>query len=125
MGRCTYTHYYYYFYSVAVFLFPHTHTHTHLQVLLSFLYILFSSGKEFTLQETDDGEFFISAMKRCCHNHHDIELAYRIERLVNTGNNAALLGDSRLESMYYLFFMHLVCTFETMDKIMEVILAHT
>ena len=81
------------------------------------------TGKEFTLQEPEDVEFFISAMKRCCQNHHDTELAYRIDKLVNTGNNRALLGDSRLESMYYLFFMHLVCTFETMDKIMEVILS--
>lgn len=81
------------------------------------------TGKELTLQEPEDVEFFISAMKRCCQNHHDTELAYRIDRLVNTGNNRALLGDSRLESMYYLFFMHLICTFETMDKIMEVILS--
>ena len=86
-----------------------------------FCYILSCSGKEFTVQEVDDVEFFINAMKRCCNNHHDVELAFRIDALVNTGNNVVLLGDSRLESMYYLLFMRLVCMFETMDKIMEVI----
>ncbi|KAK7090734.1 small ribosomal subunit protein mS39-like [Littorina saxatilis] len=77
-------------------------------------------GKELTLQQPEDAEFFVTAMKRCCVNHHDVELAFRIDRLLNTGKNAELIGDSRLENMYYSFFLRLVCMLETMDRIMEV-----
>ncbi|XP_076435357.1 small ribosomal subunit protein mS39-like [Babylonia areolata] len=77
-------------------------------------------GKELVLQDPDDLEFFLNAMKRCCQNLHDVDLALRIDRLLNTGDNVLLLGDSRAENMYYSFFLRVVCTFETLDTIMEV-----
>ncbi|KAK7484424.1 hypothetical protein BaRGS_00024309 [Batillaria attramentaria] len=77
-------------------------------------------GREFELRHVDDVEFFVNAMKICCQNLHDVELAFRVDELLNTGDNAALLGDSRLVNIYYSFFLRLVFTFETLDTIMDV-----
>nr|KAG5697697.1 hypothetical protein BaRGS_000582 [Batillaria attramentaria] len=76
--------------------------------------------REFELRHVDDVEFFVNAMKICCQNLHDVELAFRVDELLNTGDNAALLGDSRLVNIYYSFFLRLVFTFETLDTIMDV-----
>lgn len=84
------------------------------------IHISLFSGQKFKLQSIEDGEFFLSAMKRCCNNLHDLELAYRIDKLLNTDNNIQLMVDSRLENVYYTFFLQLVCTFESLEKIMEV-----
>jgi hypothetical protein len=72
------------------------------------------------VQDAEDTGFFLNAMRRCANNLHDVELAYRIDNLLSNSNDPTLLGDARMENMYYTFFLHLVCTFETMDKIMEV-----
>ncbi|KAL5022050.1 hypothetical protein ScPMuIL_001205 [Solemya velum] len=76
-------------------------------------------GKQFTVQDSSDMKFFSNAMMKCFRNLKDLDLAYRIDALLHTGNNIRFLNDAFSEQSYSWYFMQLLCMFETMDKIME------
>jgi pentatricopeptide repeat domain-containing protein 3 len=57
-------------------------------------------GKQFVITDNKDTFFFVTAME-VCHKHlQDIELAKRVDKLLHTGNNYNLIGDSFKESVY-------------------------
>ncbi|CAH1257560.1 PTCD3 [Branchiostoma lanceolatum] len=68
-------------------------------------------GKEFTIQDQDDGRFFVDAMHACL-RLNDVELAYRLHKFQETGENWKLLGDSYAQSVYYGKFLNLICQME-------------
>ncbi|XP_053560241.1 pentatricopeptide repeat domain-containing protein 3, mitochondrial [Bombina bombina] len=75
-------------------------------------------GKSFTAQDPDDMFFFASAM-RVCLDQKDIELAYRVHALLQTGDNWRLMGDPYLQSTYYGRFFNLLCMMENIDTILK------
>ncbi|XP_041368606.1 protein PTCD3 homolog, mitochondrial-like [Gigantopelta aegis] len=85
-----------------------------LQIIIDYL-----QKKEFRPQDREDYDFFSIAMTKCFINLHDMELAMKLDAVLNTGDNIALLGDAFRESIYYSFFFRLICMFETIDKIMD------
>ncbi|XP_064630506.1 small ribosomal subunit protein mS39-like [Lineus longissimus] len=78
------------------------------------------AGKEFTFQHPTDTQFFRIAMLKCCVNQKDLDLAYKIDALLNTGRNHLLLGDSYCEMIYYNQFFKLLCSVEELDKVMAI-----
>ncbi|XP_078587814.1 small ribosomal subunit protein mS39-like [Branchiostoma floridae x Branchiostoma japonicum] len=68
-------------------------------------------GKEFTIQDQDDSRFFVDAMNMCL-RMNDVELAYRLHKLQETGENWRLLGDAYIQSVYYGKFLNLICQME-------------
>jgi pentatricopeptide repeat domain-containing protein 3 len=75
--------------------------------------------KQLTVQEPTDYEFFSTAMVKCYVNLKDLELAYKLDALLNDASNPSLLGDSFRESLYYTHFMRLLCMFEQIDTVMS------
>ncbi|KAK2166424.1 hypothetical protein LSH36_39g08016 [Paralvinella palmiformis] len=76
-------------------------------------------GKDLEAHHPDDLEFFSTAMVKVCVNLKDLELAYRIDNLLNYRNNYKLIGNHYLEGLYYNFYFKILCTFEQIDTIME------
>ncbi|XP_067885406.1 small ribosomal subunit protein mS39 isoform X2 [Heterodontus francisci] len=74
--------------------------------------------KHFEPQDPDDVHFFISAM-RLCLDLKDIELAYRLHKILETGNNWILLGDSYQQSVYYGRFFNIMCMMESIDVVLK------
>lgn len=54
-----------------------------------------------------DLSFFTTAMSVCCNHLKDFELATRVDRLLNVGNNQHLIGDSLCQRTYYRSYMQL------------------
>ncbi|XP_054713008.1 protein PTCD3 homolog, mitochondrial-like [Uloborus diversus] len=75
-------------------------------------------GKEWSIRHPTDVRFFCAAMELCWKNARDKELAYRINKLLEFGNNCKLLGNAILESLYYKSFFRLLCEVEDLDKMM-------
>ncbi|KAG8453357.1 hypothetical protein GDO86_000116 [Hymenochirus boettgeri] len=75
-------------------------------------------GKSFDVQDPEDVNFFSNAM-RVCLDLKDIELAYRVHSLLQTGDNRRLMGDFYLQSTYYGRFFNLVCMMESIDVILK------
>ncbi|KAM4710046.1 small ribosomal subunit protein mS39 isoform 5-T5 [Discoglossus pictus] len=75
-------------------------------------------GENFTARDPDDVYFFASAM-RVCLDLKDIELAYRLHSLSQTGDNWKLMGDPYLQSTYYGRFFNLLCMMENIDVILK------
>ncbi|KAF6730965.1 Pentatricopeptide repeat domain-containing protein 3, mitochondrial [Oryzias melastigma] len=75
-------------------------------------------GRSFTCQDPDDVLFFSSAM-RVCLDGKDLELGYKVQTLVEVGDNWRLLGDSFQQSIYYGRFFHLLCMMENIDVVLE------
>ncbi|XP_053314121.1 pentatricopeptide repeat domain-containing protein 3, mitochondrial [Spea bombifrons] len=75
-------------------------------------------GRSFTAQDPDDVYFFSSAM-RVCLDLKDVELAYKLHKLQQTGDNWKLIGDSYLQSAYYGRFFNLLCLMENIDVILK------
>ncbi|MEE6508089.1 hypothetical protein FKM82_018872 [Ascaphus truei] len=75
-------------------------------------------GRTFTPQDPDDLYFFASAM-RVCLDLKDIDLAYRLHQLHQTGDNWRLMGDIYLQSTYYGRFFNLLCMMENIDVILK------
>uniref|UniRef100_A0A1A8RTI5 Small ribosomal subunit protein mS39 n=1 Tax=Nothobranchius rachovii TaxID=451742 RepID=A0A1A8RTI5_9TELE len=75
-------------------------------------------GQSFTCVDPDDVLFFSSAMKVCLDNK-DLELGYRVQSLVEVGENWRLLGDSLQLSSYYGRFFNLLCMMEHVDVVLR------
>ncbi|XP_030419316.1 pentatricopeptide repeat domain-containing protein 3, mitochondrial isoform X2 [Gopherus evgoodei] len=75
-------------------------------------------GKTFVAQDPDDANFFVSAM-RICHSLKDVELAYRLHKVLETGDNWKLIGDAQQQSLYCARFFTLVCMMEQLDVILK------
>uniref|UniRef100_UPI003AAADF85 small ribosomal subunit protein mS39 n=1 Tax=Centroberyx gerrardi TaxID=166262 RepID=UPI003AAADF85 len=76
------------------------------------------SGSSFTCQDPDDVLFFSSAM-RICLDTKDVELAYKVQSLVELEENWRLLGDSYQQSIYYGRFFNLLCMMEHIDVVLK------
>ncbi|KAJ8372368.1 hypothetical protein AAFF_G00290010 [Aldrovandia affinis] len=76
------------------------------------------SGKSFTVRDPDDVQFFIGAMKICL-DLKDMELAYRLHRVLGEGHNWRLLGERYQQSMYYGRFFNLICMMENVDVVLK------
>jgi pentatricopeptide repeat domain-containing protein 3 len=57
-------------------------------------------GQTFTIRDPKDTFFFVTAMDICRNHLQDIDLAHRVDKLLHTGNNYDLIGDSFKESIY-------------------------
>ncbi|XP_030046922.1 small ribosomal subunit protein mS39 isoform X2 [Microcaecilia unicolor] len=75
-------------------------------------------GKEFVGQDPDDVNFFSNAM-RVCLDLKDVELAYRLHKLKETGDNWKLMGNPYQQSVYYGRFFNLLCMMENIDVILK------
>ncbi|KAL1768175.1 pentatricopeptide repeat domain-containing protein 3, mitochondrial isoform X1 [Sigmodon hispidus] len=71
-------------------------------------------GKKFFPQDLDDDKFFLSAMN-VCSSLRDLELAYQVHRLLNTGDNRKLIGNDYERNIYYSKFFSLICSMEQID----------
>jgi len=76
-------------------------------------------GKDMEIQDARDIFFFVTAMD-VCHTHlQDKDLAYRVHKCLEYGNNDLLIGDSMKESIYYQHFFRLLCGTENIDTFFE------
>ncbi|XP_077388928.1 small ribosomal subunit protein mS39 isoform X2 [Festucalex cinctus] len=76
------------------------------------------AGKSFTCQDPGDVMFFSTAM-RICQDYKELDLGYKIQNLVNVGENWRLLGDSYQKSTYYARFFNLLCLMEHIDVVLK------
>uniref|UniRef100_A0A671EQ43 Small ribosomal subunit protein mS39 n=1 Tax=Rhinolophus ferrumequinum TaxID=59479 RepID=A0A671EQ43_RHIFE len=72
------------------------------------------TGKKFSPQDPDDDMFFQSAM-RVCSSLRDLELAYQVHGLLNTGDNRKFIGPDHRRNFYYSKFFSLLCLMEQID----------
>ncbi|KAM6924019.1 small ribosomal subunit protein mS39 [Xenentodon cancila] len=75
-------------------------------------------GTSFTCRDPNDVLFFASAM-RICLDSKDLELGYKVQTLVEVGENWRLLGDSYQQSFYYGNFFNLLCMMEHVDAVLK------
>nr|XP_023474546.1 pentatricopeptide repeat domain-containing protein 3, mitochondrial isoform X1 [Equus caballus]XP_023490628.1 pentatricopeptide repeat domain-containing protein 3, mitochondrial isoform X1 [Equus caballus] len=71
-------------------------------------------GKKFSPKDPDDDAFFQSAM-RVCSSLRDLELAYQVHGLLNTGDNWKFIGPDNRRNFYYSRFFSLLCLMEQID----------
>ncbi|XP_039975897.1 pentatricopeptide repeat domain-containing protein 3, mitochondrial [Xiphias gladius] len=76
------------------------------------------TGRSFTCQDPDDVLFFTSAMKICL-DSKDLELGYKVQSLVEVGENWRMLGDPYQQSIYYGRFFNLLCMMEHIDIVLK------
>jgi pentatricopeptide repeat domain-containing protein 3 len=76
-------------------------------------------GKEFTMRDIKDTNFFVTAMDVCRNHLLDRSLAKRVDDLLHTGDNYNLIGDSFKESTYYRNFFVLLVSTEPLETFME------
>ncbi|XP_035505305.1 pentatricopeptide repeat domain-containing protein 3, mitochondrial [Scophthalmus maximus] len=76
------------------------------------------SGKSFTCQGPNDGAFFINTMKMCLESI-DLEQGYKIQSLLECGENWRLLGASFHQGIYYGTFFRLLCEREHIDVVLK------
>ncbi|XP_062903125.1 small ribosomal subunit protein mS39 [Mobula hypostoma] len=90
------------------------------QLQNDFIFILLHEmeGKHFEAKDPDDVNFFSSAM-RVCLEMKDLELAYKIHSILETGDNWKLLGDSYQRSIYYGRFFTILCMMESIDVVLK------
>ncbi|XP_032509504.1 pentatricopeptide repeat domain-containing protein 3, mitochondrial isoform X1 [Phocoena sinus] len=72
------------------------------------------TGKKFSPKDPDDDMFFQSAM-RVCSSLRDLELAYQVHDLLNTGDNRKFIGPDHRRNFYYSKFFGLLCLMEQID----------
>ncbi|XP_071483326.1 small ribosomal subunit protein mS39-like [Diadema antillarum] len=72
-------------------------------------------GQEFTVRHPHDVTFFKNAMTVCL-SLRDVELAYKVDLLLNTGNNFKVAGDYNAQNVYYGKFFHLVCLMDNAES---------
>ncbi|XP_005630532.1 small ribosomal subunit protein mS39 isoform X2 [Canis lupus baileyi] len=72
------------------------------------------TGQKFTPKDPDDDMFFQSAM-RVCSFLRDLELAYQVHGLLNTGDNWKFIGPDHRRNFYYSKFFSLLCLMEQID----------
>lgn len=73
-------------------------------------------GRSFQIRHAKDVFFFVTAMDVCRNHLGDKELAKRVDKLLHTGNNYDLLGDSYKESIYYRHYFGLLCGAEPLEQ---------
>ncbi|XP_031238019.1 pentatricopeptide repeat domain-containing protein 3, mitochondrial isoform X2 [Mastomys coucha] len=71
-------------------------------------------GRTFSPQDLDDDKFFQLAM-HVCSSLRDLELAYQVHGLLNTGENRKLIGHDLHRKLYYSKFFSLICSLEQID----------
>ncbi|XP_006168444.1 pentatricopeptide repeat domain-containing protein 3, mitochondrial [Tupaia chinensis] len=71
-------------------------------------------GKKFSPRDVDDDMFFQTAMK-VCSSLRDLELAYQVHDLLNTGDNRKFIGHDFRRNFYYSKFFSLLCLMEQID----------
>ncbi|XP_060111406.1 small ribosomal subunit protein mS39 [Heteronotia binoei] len=71
-------------------------------------------GKNFYSQDPADANFFSNAM-RICLELKDVQLAYRLHRVVETGENWKLMGEMPQQASYCGKFLNLLCLMEHLD----------
>nr|XP_033488912.1 pentatricopeptide repeat domain-containing protein 3, mitochondrial [Epinephelus lanceolatus] len=76
------------------------------------------AGTSFTCQDPNDVQFFMSAM-RICMDSKDLELSYKVQSLVEVGQNWRLLGEPYQKSTYYGRFFSLLCMMEHIDMVLK------
>ncbi|XP_014413789.2 pentatricopeptide repeat domain-containing protein 3, mitochondrial isoform X1 [Camelus ferus] len=76
------------------------------------------AGKRFSPEDPDDDMFFQSAM-RVCSSLRDLELAYQVHDLLNTGDNRKFIGSDHRRNFYYSKFFNLLCLMEQIDVTMK------
>uniref|UniRef100_UPI0037E80F1D small ribosomal subunit protein mS39 n=1 Tax=Semicossyphus pulcher TaxID=241346 RepID=UPI0037E80F1D len=76
------------------------------------------AGTSFTCQDPDDVHFFTSAMIICM-EVKDLEMAYKVQKLVEVNENWRLMGDSYQRSIYYGRFFSLLCMMEHIDVVLK------
>ncbi|XP_045835296.1 pentatricopeptide repeat domain-containing protein 3, mitochondrial isoform X2 [Meles meles] len=72
------------------------------------------TGRKFSPRDPDDDMFFQSAM-RVCSFLRDLELAYQVHGLLNTGDNWKFIGPDHRRNFYYSKFFSLLCLMEQID----------
>ncbi|KAK2500869.1 hypothetical protein MC885_021389 [Smutsia gigantea] len=72
------------------------------------------TGKKFSSRDPDDSMFFQSAM-RVCSSLRDLELAYQVHGLLNTGDNRKFIGSDHRQKYYFSKFFNLLCLMEQID----------
>ncbi|XP_020490037.2 small ribosomal subunit protein mS39 [Labrus bergylta] len=75
------------------------------------------AGTSFTCRDPDDTHFFSNAM-RICVEIKDLELAYKVQSLLEVGDNWRLLRDP-YRSYFYGSFFSLLCMMEHVDVVMK------
>ncbi|XP_060904774.1 small ribosomal subunit protein mS39 [Labrus mixtus] len=75
------------------------------------------AGTSFTCRDPDDAHFFSNAMRTCV-EIKDLELAYKIQSLLEVGENWRLLRDP-YRSYFYGSFFSLLCMMEHIDVVMK------
>ncbi|KAM9357148.1 small ribosomal subunit protein mS39 [Symphorus nematophorus] len=75
-------------------------------------------GKSFTCKDPNDVLFFLNAM-RICMDTKDLELGYKVQNLVEVGDNWRLLGDPYQRNIYYARFLNLLCMMEQIDVVLK------
>nr|XP_012383440.1 small ribosomal subunit protein mS39 isoform X2 [Dasypus novemcinctus] len=71
-------------------------------------------GKTLSAKDLDDNMFFPSAM-RVCLSLRDLDLAYQVHGLLNTGDNWKFIGTDQQRNYYYSKFFSLLCLLEQID----------
>ncbi|XP_028271641.1 small ribosomal subunit protein mS39 [Parambassis ranga] len=75
-------------------------------------------GTSFTCQDPDDVQFFASAMK-ICFTYKDLEMGYKLQSLLEVGENWKLLGFYPQQRFYYSRFFSLLCMLEHLDNTLK------
>ncbi|KAH9389686.1 Pentatricopeptide repeat domain [Tyrophagus putrescentiae] len=75
------------------------------------------NAKTFELRDTEDVNFFYTAME-VCFNMNDLALAYRVHELVE--KNGKLLGRGTNQNIYFTRFLKLLCSAESFENFMVV-----
>ncbi|XP_043561674.1 pentatricopeptide repeat domain-containing protein 3, mitochondrial [Chiloscyllium plagiosum] len=101
---------------LAIFYKPGAVTRPHADIIFEVIDEI--EGKHFEPRDPDDVNFYISAM-RLCLDLKDLELAYRLHKTLETGNNWVLLGDSYQQSIYYGRFFSILCMMESIDVVLK------
>ncbi|XP_077171661.1 small ribosomal subunit protein mS39 [Paroedura picta] len=75
-------------------------------------------GKSFYPQDPADANFFSNTM-RICLDLKDVQLAYQLHRVVETGENWKMLGDMSKQTAYCGRFFTLLCMMEHLDVVLK------
>ncbi|XP_013931693.1 PREDICTED: pentatricopeptide repeat domain-containing protein 3, mitochondrial [Thamnophis sirtalis] len=74
--------------------------------------------KTFWPQDPDDIYFFPSAMKTCL-ELKDVQLAYRLHKMVEKADNRIMLGNMTQKNFYYMSFFELLAMMENLDVLLK------
>ncbi|XP_069955018.1 small ribosomal subunit protein mS39 [Cherax quadricarinatus] len=77
-------------------------------------------GKQFEIEDPKDTFFFVTAMDVSRNHLQSLEVAQRVDKLLHTGNNYCLIGDSFKESIYYRHYFALACSTLIIEDFMEI-----